>query len=162
VEGSKKHFQLRKKGINLVFIKERHIDTEAYERALKESSPSIGDIGTGAAFDLIKDILKALERFQVAKATDDIKRAFEQSQKEVDDLKQRTKEGLREAKVRGSQVGRIEGKKVQTQKEKDMLPKIRKMARKFEGNMKDSEVVEVLKVDRKTYYKYCKLIKAAL
>ncbi len=26
------------------------------------------------------------------------------------------------------------------------------MARKFEGNMKDSEVLEVLNIDRKTYY----------
>ncbi len=43
-----------------------------------------------------------------------------------------------------------------------MLPKIRKMARKFDGNMKDSEVLEILKIDRKTYDKYCKLIKAAL
>ena len=40
-----------------------------------------------------------------------------------------------------------------------MLPKIRKMAGKFEGNMKDVEVIEVLKIDRKTYYKYCKEIK---
>lgn len=161
-EGSKKYFQLREKGINLVFLKERHIDTESYDRALEESATSIGDLGEGAASDLVKDILKALEKFQVAKATDDIKRAFEQSQKEVDDLKQRTREGLREAKARGSQVGRIEGKKVQTQKEKDMLPKIQKMARKFEGNMKDSEVLEILKIDRKTYYKYCKLIKASV
>ena len=160
-EGTKKYFHLREKGINLVFLKERHIDTAAYDRAIKKSAPSIGGIGEGAASDLVKDILKALEKFQVAKATDDIKRAFEQSQKEVDDFKQRTEEGLREAKARGSQIGRIEGKKVITKKEKDMLPKIKKMARKFEGNMKDNEVLEVLNIDRKTYYKYCKLIKAA-
>ncbi len=115
-----------------------------------------------AASDLVKDILKALERFQVAKATDDIKRAFEQSQKEVDDLKQRTREGLREAKAKGSKLGRFKGQRVSTKKEKDMLPKTRKMARKFEGNMKDSEVLEVLKIDRKTYYKYCKIIKSVL
>ncbi len=52
----------------------------------------------------------------------------------------------------GLQIGKIEGKKVKTQKEKDMLPKIRKMARKFDGNIKNSEVIEVLKIDRKTYY----------
>ena len=100
------------------------------------------------ASDLVRDILGVLERFQVAKATDNIKKAFEQSEKEVKDLRQRTKEGLREAKARGSQVGRNEGQKVITKKEKDMLPKIIKMARKFEGNMKDSEVLEVLKIDR--------------
>lgn len=49
-----------------------------------------------------------------------------------------------------------------TQKEKNMLPKIRKMARKFDGNMKDSGIIEILQIDKKTYYKYCKLIKAAL
>ena len=96
----------------------------------------------------MRDILGALEKSQVAKATDDIKKAFEQSEKEVTDLRQRTKEGLREAKSRGSQIGRAEGQKVVTKKEKDTLPKIIKMARKFEGNMKDSEVLEVLKIDR--------------
>ncbi|WP_320048003.1 hypothetical protein [uncultured Ilyobacter sp.] len=65
------------------------------------------------------------------KATDDIKRTFEHLIREVDDLRQRTKEGPREARVRGSQIGRTEGKKVKTQKEKDMLPKIRKMAKEF-------------------------------
>ena len=89
----------------------------------------------------------------MAKATSDIQRAFEQSEKEVTDLRQRTKEGLREAKARGSRVGRSEGQKARTKKEKELLPKIIKMARKFEGNMKDSEVLEVLKIDRKTYYK---------
>ena len=29
-EGTKKYFHLRENGINLVFLKERHIDTEAY------------------------------------------------------------------------------------------------------------------------------------
>ena len=39
-----------------------------------------------------------------------------------------------------------------------MLTKIRKIARKFEGNIKGSEVIEVYKIDRKTYYKYYKLL----
>jgi len=158
-EGTKKYFQLKEKGINLVFLKERHIDTEAYERALEQVVNLDSGLGEDAASDLVKETLGALEKFQVAKATDDIKKAFEQSEKEVTDLRLRTKEGLREAKIRGSQVGRIKGRKIHTQKEKNMLPRIRKMARKFEGSMKDSEVLEILKIDRKTYYKYCKLIK---
>ena len=151
-----RHSLLSCLGINLT--KERHIDTVAYDRALEQVVNL--DSGLGVDANLVRDILGSLERFQVAKATDDIQRAFEQSEKEVTDLRQRTKEGLREAKARGSQVGRSEGQKVRTKKERDMLPKIIKMVRKFEGNMKDSEVLEVLKRDRKTYYKYCKIIKA--
>ncbi len=66
-EGIKKYFHLREIEVKLVFLKERHIDTESYDRALKESVPSIGDVGEGAAADLIKDIMKALEGFQRAK-----------------------------------------------------------------------------------------------
>ena len=35
-EGTKKYFHLREKGVKLVFLKERHIDTQAYERALEQ------------------------------------------------------------------------------------------------------------------------------
>lgn len=34
-EGIKLYFELYDKGINLVFLKERHIDTDAYNKALK-------------------------------------------------------------------------------------------------------------------------------
>ena len=42
--------------------------------------------------------------------------AFDQAQKEVDDLRERTKEGLREAKKRGSRVGNSKGDTLITKK----------------------------------------------
>jgi len=38
---------------------------------------------------------------------------------------------------------------------------IEMMDRIMRGNMKDSKVLEALKINRENYYKYCKLIKAS-
>ena len=43
--------------------------------------------------------------------------AFDQAQKEVDDLRQRTKEGLETARINGKQIGRVKGHKYITKKE---------------------------------------------
>lgn len=54
-EGSKKYFHLREKGINLVFLKERHIDTEAYDKTIEKVVNIDGGLGMDAASDLERD-----------------------------------------------------------------------------------------------------------
>ena len=88
------------------------------------------------------------------KVQQDIFKAFEQSQKEVDDLSQRTKEGIQTARLNGKQIGRLDGRTYETNKSKKMKGMIRKMSKDFEGNMKDVEIIEVLKIARNSYYKY--------
>lgn len=58
---------------------------------------------TGTNVDFI---LKGINEYLMALAKEQIKLAFEQSEKEVADLHQRTREGLLTARLNGKQVGR--------------------------------------------------------
>ena len=134
------------KGINLVFLKEHHIDTDTYKKTIENN---IGMTGTNVDY-----ILEGINKYMFALAKEQIKIAFEQAEKEVEDLHQRTKEGLQTARLNGKQIGQRAGAKLTTKKSIEMKAKIIKMARDFEGNMSDKEVMETLKLARNTYYKY--------
>ena len=112
-EGFALYEDLYHKGIRLVFLKEHHIDTETYKKAL---SGSIAMTGTNVDF-----ILKGINEYLMALAKEQIKLAFEQSEKEVADLHQRTREGLLTARLNGKQVGRKKGVGFETKKAKDSM-----------------------------------------
>ena len=59
--------------------------------------------------------------YLMALAKEQIKLAFEQSEKEVADLHQRTREGLLTARLNGKQVGRKKGVGFETKKAKDSM-----------------------------------------
>ena len=95
-------------------------------------------------------------------ATNQIRIAFEQSQKEVDDLSIRTSKGI-EAKRKEAEknnkkfkIGREAGAKVTTKKSIEAKKEIQRLSKDFNGSNKDKEVIEILKINRNTYYKYKK------
>ena len=145
-EGFAAYEALYNRGVHLVFLKEPHINTDTYQKALKNNIQL-----TGSNVDYI---LQGINQYLMALAKEQIRLAFEQSEKEVADLRQRTKEGIETARLNGKQIGQQSGKKLTTKKSIEMKAKIRKMARAFGGNMSDKEVIETLKIARNTYYKY--------
>lgn len=153
-DGIKQYFELMNKGINLVFLKEGYINTNLYQEQIK-ANESLKTDDT----DLNETILKGIREYLKVLATKQIEIAFNQAQKEVDDLRQRTKEGMAVAKASGKQIGRKEGTTITTKKSLDMKAKIQKLSKHFEGNLKDTELLELLKIDRKTFYKYKKELK---
>ena len=84
-EGLNAYMDLYNRGINLVFLKEKHINTETYKQALNNTVQM-----TGTDVDYI---LQGVNKYLMELARTQIKLAFEQSEKEVQDLHQRTKEG---------------------------------------------------------------------
>lgn len=152
-EGIKQYMDLFYKGVNLVFLKEQHINTETYKKALNIDLPSTDN-------DIIKPILDGIGKALEVLATQQIQLAFEQSQKEVDDLRQRTIEGLITAKANGNVGGRREGAKIETKKAIENKAKIVKLSKTFNGTLTDKEVLELLDIDRTTYYRYKKQIKS--
>ena len=148
-EGINDYMQLLDKGINLVFLKEPYINTEVYQEQLRANDNIKTD-----DIDLNDTILKGVRDYLKRLATKQIKIAFEQSEKEVKDLQQRTKEGLRVAKAKGNIGGRKKGVKIETKKAKEMKEKILKLSKAFNGNLKDIEVMELLDIARNSYYKY--------
>ncbi len=80
--------------------------------------------------------------------------AFEQSEKEVSDLHQRTREGIETARKQGKQIGRKKGAKIVTQKSIKAKQDILKFSRDFGGSLSDVDCIRMIGITRNTYYKY--------
>lgn len=145
-EGFKLYEELYHKGINLVFLKEPHINTDTYKNTLASSVPL-----TDTEVDFI---LEGINKYLMALAKQQIKLAFIQSEKEVQDLRQRTREGLITAKLNGKQVGCVKGTKLTTKKSIEAKPQILKYSKDFNGTLKDTEVMKLIGISRNSYYKY--------
>lgn len=157
-EGIKLYFDLYDRGVELVFIKERHIDTESYKQALDSAGINIESDGT-AEGELVSDIARAINKFMRVKAADDIRKAFEQAQKEVDDLRERTKEGIETARRAGKQIGTPTGKTWQTKKEVAAKELIRKHSKTFGGTLTNEEVWKLAGISKMSFYKYLRELK---
>lgn len=139
------------KGINLVFLKEPHINTEVYKRAHDNQIPM-----TGTDVDMILD---GINKYLFYLAKEQIRIAFDQSEKEVRDLHQRTKEGIETARLNGKQIGGKPGVKLTTKKSVAAKETILKHSKDFNGSLKDTEVIKLCGITRGTYYKYKRELK---
>ena len=161
IDGFELYKELYNKGVNLVFLKEQHINTETYRRELEKQISVNVCTGDNATDELMAAIFDALNKYVLSLAERQIALAFEQSQKEVDDLRQRTKEGIETARLNGKQIGgHKDGAKITVKKRKPITDLIRKHSKSFKGNLNDKDVIAIinatdgLKVSRNTYYKY--------
>lgn len=153
-EGVKAYFELYERGIELVFLKERHIDTKAYKDALNGIISTQIQSGDSATDNLVNAIMDAINAFMRAKVKADIEKAFEQAEKEVEDLHQRTREGIETARLNGKQIGRKEGFKPTTKKSIQAKELILKHSKDFNGTLSDAEVIKLADISRNSYYKY--------
>ena len=145
-EGFTAYKEMYDKGISLVFLKEPHINTETYKKALDAGVPM-----TGTNVDFI---LEGVNKYLMALAAEQIKLAFEQAEKEVKDLQQRTKEGIQTAKDHGIKVGLPKGTVLVTKKSKNAKEEIRAYSKDFNGQLNDEQVMKIAGISRNTYYKY--------
>lgn len=145
-EGVEAYEELFKRGINLIFIKEPQINTDTYKAARERSIPMMG-----TAVDYI---LEGINKFLIELAKEQIIITFDQAQKEVDDLHQRTREGLVTARLNGKQIGQLKGAKLKTKKGEVTKEIIRKHSKDFGGTLSDSECRALAGVSRNTFYKY--------
>ena len=145
-EGVKTYFELFDRGVRLVFLKEAYINTDTYAENLKDKIEL-----TGTDED---EIFKGLNNYFRKLAEKQIRIAFEQAQKEVDDLRQRTKEGLVTARIEGKQLGKPKGASWETKKAKNAKKQIRELCVDFGGPLKDSACMKLVGVSRNAYYKY--------
>lgn len=175
-DGIKLYQELMSKNINLVFIKEPHINTDTYKNAL-QSAMQIPMTGT-----LVDCILEGVNEYMRRLAETQIEYAFQSAQAEVDELAQRTKEGLLTAKLDGKRVGNEKGTKLTTQKSIKVKEIISKYNKAFNGTLTDEETIALIKgskyeyvnpngvieeksitgLSRGTYYKYKAEIQAEI
>ncbi|RDY22433.1 recombinase family protein, partial [Romboutsia maritimum] len=124
------------------------INTETYKSALDNNIRM-----TNTTVDYI---LEGINKYLLALAKEQIKLAFIQSEKEVKDLQQRTKEGIQTAKLNGKQIGQAKGIKLTTKKSIQAKEQIQNYSKDFKGILKDIEVMKLIGISRNSYYKYKK------
>lgn len=155
-EGVTQYMKLFNDGINLVFIKEPYINTSVYASKLKQA-----DVNTGKCYldEGMKVILMGIAKEQ-------IRLAFTQAQKEVDDLHQRTREGIREVKAKNArieagiekgkikQIGQAKGRTLTVKKAITAKEIIRQHSKYFGGSLSDAECIKLSGCSRNSFYKY--------
>ncbi len=141
-------------GVNLVFIKEGYINTETYSENLKDAT-ELQDTDEEEMFKRVNNYFRKLAARQ-------IRIAFEQAQKEVEDLRQRTREGIETARINGKQIGQRPGNKLKIKKEAPSKEKILKYSKDFSGSNTDMECIKLIGISRNTYYKYKRELKMSI
>lgn len=155
-EGCNLYEELFNKGVDLIFLKEPHINTDVYRKALENQIKIKLDTGNRASDELINTIINALNRYSIELAKEQIRIAFDKAESEVKRLHERTREGLITAKIAGKQIGRVAGTKVETKKAKATKEIILKHSRDFEGTLSDIECMKLANVSKNSYYIYKK------
>lgn len=145
-DGFAAYEELFTRGVELVFLKEPHINTATFKTAMDKAIPM-----TGTSLDFILD---GINKYLLALAKEQIVIAFAQAEKEVADLHQRTKEGLMTAALNGKQIGQKQGAKLTTKKSIAAKEIIQKHSKDFCGTLDDAEVMKLTGLARNTYYKY--------
>ena len=158
-EGFKDYKTLYDLGVNLVFLNEPLINTSVYDTT-KNNLLNI-DIKTDneAINSFFKGNIELINNFLMALAEEQIKTAFEQSEKEVTDLHSRISQGIREAKRNGTKIGLTLGTTLITQKSIDCKSIIKKHSKDFGGTLEDPDVMKLCGCSRNSYYKYKREIK---
>ena len=145
-EGFAMYEELFNRQVCLIFLKEPHINTDTYRKALQGGIPT-----TGTDVDYILD---GINNYLLALAKEQIRLAFEQAEKEVQDLHQRTAEGIETARLAGKQISQKPGSKLTTKKSVQAKEIILKHSKTFSGNLNDIDCMKLAGISRNTFYKY--------
>ena len=154
-EGFKIYQELFNLGINLVFLKTPHINSETYKKAL-ENQVEISTLEDEATNDLVQAISAAINKYIMALAKKQIYLAFDGAEAEVNYLHQRVSEGVRLAQASGKQVGIVKGTKLTTKKSIAAKQTILAKSKYFNGSLNDKDLIAVLGISANTFYKYKK------
>lgn len=152
-DGFAAYEELYNRGVALVFLNEPHINTSTYKQALENNIKL-----TGGNVDYI---LEGVNKYLMALAKEQIRLAFEQSEKEVRDLHIRTHQGIERARIDGKQIGQRPGAKLTTKKSVAAKQIILKHSKDFNGTLSDPEVMKLTDLSRNTFYKYKKQLREA-
>lgn len=158
-EGCELYEKLFNNKINLVFLHESYINTEIYRKALDNQIQIQLKTGDLATDTFINAIIDALNKYTIELAKEQIKKAFEQAEKEVKDLQRNTKAGLITAKINGKHLGLPAGSKITTKKSITAKEIILKHCQDFNGSLTDSECIKLANISRNSFYKYKRELK---
>lgn len=99
--GCKLYEDLFNSNVSIEFLKEPYINTDVYKKAIDNQIQINLNTGNKATDDLMNTIIQALNKYSLELAKEQIKKVFDQAQKELEDLHQRTSERNTNRKARG-------------------------------------------------------------
>ena len=158
-EGYKDYKMLYELGVHLIFLNEPLINTSVFDSTRNNLLNVNIETGNIAVDDFFKGNIQLINNFMMALAEEQIKAAFEQSEKEVTDLHSRISQGMREAKKNGTHIGLPKGMTLTTKKSLDCKAIIQKHSKDFGGTLDDHDVIKLCGCSRNSYYKYKKELK---
>ncbi len=142
-------------GIELEFLKEPHINSSVYRQASDRKINIDTEQMDNETANLIDTVISGLNDYLMAVAEKQIYLAFEHAQQEREFLSKRTSEGLKQAKLMGSKVGRQKGQKLVTKKQKRAKRIIRKYYKIFDnGFLSATETYTLAQITKSTFYRY--------
>jgi DNA invertase Pin-like site-specific DNA recombinase len=159
-EGFKDYKALYEMGVNLIFLNEPLINTSVFDSTRNNLLNINIETGNAAVDTFFKGNIELINNFMMALAEEQIKAAFDQSEKEVTDLHSRISQGIREAKKNGVKIGIPKGTSLTTKKSLSCKSIILKHSKDFGGSLEDPEVIKLCGCSRNSYYKYKKEIKS--
>ena len=159
-EGFKDYKMLYESGVNLIFLNEPLINTSVFDSTRNNLLKIDIETGNNAVDEFFKGNVQLINNFMMALAEEQIKAAFEQSEKEVTDLHSRISQGIREAKKNGTQIGISKGTTLTTKKSIECKAIIQKHSKDFGGTLEDPDVIKLCGCSRNSYYKYKKEMKS--
>ena len=155
-EGFKDYKALYQRGIHLIFLNEPLINTSVFDSTKNNLLSIQVETGNEAVDNFFKGNVRLINDFLMALAEEQIKAAFEQSEKEVTDLHSRISQGMREAKRNGTHIGLPKGTTLTTKKSIQCKAIIKKHSKDFGGSLEDPDVIKLCGCSRNSYYKYKK------
>jgi DNA invertase Pin-like site-specific DNA recombinase len=153
-EAIQEYKELYNLGIELEFLKEPHINSKIYRDASERKIEIATDGMDEETAQLIKTVIGGLNDYLLSVAEKQIYLAFEHAQKEREFLSKRTSEGLKQAKLMGSKVGRQPGQKLVTKKSKRAKRIIRKHYKLLGGELTATQCYTLAQVTKSTFYRY--------
>ena len=159
-EGFKDYKTLYESGVNLIFLNEPLINTSVFDSTRNNLLNVNIETGNNAVDAFFKGNIELINNFMMVLAEEQIKAAFDQSEKEVTDLHSRISQGIREAKKSGVHVGLTKGTTLTTKKSLECIAIIKKHSKDFGGTLEAPDVMKLCGCSRNSYYKYKREIKA--
>ena len=152
-EGTRIYEDLFNRGVELVFLKTPHINSETYKAAL-ENQLEVATLDDTATNELVQGIAQAINKYILALAKQQIYLAFQSAEAEVNYLHQRVSEGVRLAQSEGKRIGTPKGSKMITKKSIEMKRIIQEKSKYFNGSINDKDLIKITGLTPNTFYKY--------
>lgn len=165
ITGPEEYRRLFKMGVNLIFLNEPYINTDNYRKALEVALPRTGTF--------IDPIIKGVEEALLQLAEQQVQEAFNQANKEMQDIRKRTSQALQKKILENKllppdqqiRIGTQKGDTFTTKKKLIALERIREGIEKgYPDEMIMNNIAGDLKkqlpdskckdISRNTYYKY--------